>query len=119
MRSEQLPWTKGKCFKGSAYVGQFSDYEGEFDELCSGKYSVIITVNDEVRQSANLAEMSISPANQMANLLTWAPVMAGDYLFTGTPSGVGELQAGDRFQQYFKQVMAKLSHKLIRFVIEG
>lgn len=96
LRSEQLPWTKGKCFKGSAYVGQFSDYEGEFDELCSGKYSVIITVNDEVRQSANLAEMSISPANQMTNLLTWAPVMAGDYLFTGTPSGVGELQVGDK-----------------------
>ena len=21
LRSEQLPWTKGKCFKGSAYVG--------------------------------------------------------------------------------------------------
>ena len=96
LRREQLPWTNGKCFKGSAYVGQFSDYDGELDELCSGKYSITITVNDEVRQSANLAEMSISPANQMTNLLTWAPLMAGDYLFTGTPSGVGELQAGDK-----------------------
>ena len=77
-------------------LASLQDYGGEFDELCSGRYSIKITVNNEVRQSANLAEMSISPANQMANLLTWAPVMAGDYLFTGTPSGVGELQVGDK-----------------------
>jgi 2-keto-4-pentenoate hydratase/2-oxohepta-3-ene-1,7-dioic acid hydratase in catechol pathway len=39
--------------------------------------------------------MSISPQQQMDSLLTWAPVAAGDYLFTGTPSGVAELQVGD------------------------
>jgi 2-keto-4-pentenoate hydratase/2-oxohepta-3-ene-1,7-dioic acid hydratase in catechol pathway len=31
----------------------------------------------------------------MEELLTWAPVHAGDYLFTGTPSGVGQLHPGD------------------------
>jgi 2-keto-4-pentenoate hydratase/2-oxohepta-3-ene-1,7-dioic acid hydratase in catechol pathway len=31
----------------------------------------------------------------MEELLTWAPVNAGDYLFTGTPSGVGQLHPGD------------------------
>jgi 2-keto-4-pentenoate hydratase/2-oxohepta-3-ene-1,7-dioic acid hydratase in catechol pathway len=46
-------------------------------------------------QSAFLSEMTISPSSQMEELLTWAPVHAGDYLFTGTPSGVGQLHPGD------------------------
>jgi 2-keto-4-pentenoate hydratase/2-oxohepta-3-ene-1,7-dioic acid hydratase in catechol pathway len=40
--------------------------------------------------------MTISPAAQRSELLTWAPVSAGDYLFTGTPSGVGQLHSKDR-----------------------
>ena len=40
--------------------------------------------------------MSITPSQQIASLNTWAPVTAGDYLFTGTPAGVAELFAGDR-----------------------
>ena len=44
---------------------------------------------------ANLSAMSITPQQQMDSLLNWAPIVAGDYLFTGTPSGVAELQVGD------------------------
>jgi 2-keto-4-pentenoate hydratase/2-oxohepta-3-ene-1,7-dioic acid hydratase in catechol pathway len=40
--------------------------------------------------------MTLSPATQIKELLTWAPVSAGDYLFTGTPAGVGQLHLNDR-----------------------
>ena len=95
LRAEQLPWSKGKCFRGSGVIGIFHAFTGKFDDLCNGEYSLELTVNGESRQVANLSSMSITPQQQMDSLLTWAPVVAGDYLFTGTPSGVAELQVGD------------------------
>lgn len=95
LRAEQLPWSKGKCFRGSGIIGGFHAFTGQFDDLCNGDYSLELTVNGESRQVANLSSMSITPQQQMDSLLTWAPVVAGDYLFTGTPSGVAELQVGD------------------------
>ena len=96
LRAEQLPWSKGKCFVGSGVIGGFHDYTGTSDSLCNGNFLVKLTVNGEIRQSANLSEMSITPSQQLDSLTTWAPVVAGDYLFTGTPSGVAELFPGDR-----------------------
>ncbi|MDP7373443.1 MAG: fumarylacetoacetate hydrolase family protein [Candidatus Poseidoniaceae archaeon] len=96
LRAEQLPWSKGKCFVGSGVIGGFQDYSGTSDSLCNGNFLVKLTVNGEIRQLANLSEMSITPSQQLDSLTTWAPVVAGDYLFTGTPSGVAELFPGDR-----------------------
>lgn len=95
LRADQLPWSKSKCFRGSGVIGGFHAFTGQFDDLCNGDYSLELTVNGESRQVANLSSMSITPLQQMDSLLTWAPVVAGDYLFTGTPSGVAELQVGD------------------------
>ncbi|RJU81458.1 MAG: hypothetical protein DWC09_04645 [Candidatus Poseidoniales archaeon] len=97
LRSEQLPWAKGKCFRASAYVGGFVDWSDSFESLVdvSNGLKLNLWVNDALVQSAFLSEMTISPSSQMEELLTWAPVHAGDYLFTGTPSGVGQLHPGD------------------------
>ena len=97
LRSEQLPWTKGKCFRASAYVGGFVDWDASFESLVHADIGLKLNlwVNDVLVQSALLSEMTIPPSLQMEELLTWAPVNAGDYLFTGTPSGVGQLHPGD------------------------
>ena len=102
LRAEQLPWSKGKCFRGSGIIGGFYPFTGQFNELCNGDYSLELTVNGESRQVANLSTMSITPRQQMDSLQTWAPVVAGDYLFTGTPSGVAELQVGDDINAVLK-----------------
>ena len=98
LRSEQLPWTKGKCFRGSAYVGPFVEWNDSFESLVDeqNNLSLNLWVNDTLVQSARLTEMTITPEAQRRELLTWAPVSAGDYLFTGTPSGVGQLHPKDR-----------------------
>ena len=98
LRADQLPWSKGKCFKGSGVIGGLHPFSVNFDEICSGQYSLKLLVNGELRQSANLSTMSISPSQQMTSLQSWAPVVAGDYLFTGTPSGVAQLYAGDKVE---------------------
>ena len=95
LRSEQLPWTKGKCFRGSAVVGGFSTFDGELSDLIAGEYVINLSVNGILKQTSNLSSMSIGPQQQMDSLLEWAPVVAGDYLFTGTPAGVAQLLVGD------------------------
>ena len=95
LRSEQLPWTRGKCFRGSAVVGGFVAFDGEFNDLVAGGYVINLSVNGIIKQTSNLSSMSIGPQQQMDSLLEWAPVVAGDYLFTGTPAGVAQLLVGD------------------------
>ena len=105
LRSEQLPWTKGKCFRGSAYVGPFAPWHMGWDYLMD-TYEALhleLWVNGELVQNAPLLEMTITPKMQINDLLTWAPVRAGDLLFTGTPSGVAELRPGDAVKAVLKK----------------
>jgi 2-keto-4-pentenoate hydratase/2-oxohepta-3-ene-1,7-dioic acid hydratase in catechol pathway len=98
LRKEQLPWAKGKCFRASAVLGNFVSWDNTFESLSdpnTGLHLQLI-VNGELRQSAPLSSMSISPAMQYESLIQWAPVQSGDYLFTGTPSGVAQLYPGDK-----------------------
>lgn len=97
-REQQLPWAKGKCFTGSAVIGPFSDWSGDIHSLVdeSEGLALILTVNGKVVQQASLSQMSITPSMQIDALQQWAPVCSGDYLFTGTPSGVGKLHVGDQ-----------------------
>ena len=108
LRSEQLPWTRGKCFRGSAVVGGFASYDGEFSDLVAGGYVINLTVNGIIKQTSNLSSMSIDPKQQMDSLQEWAPVVAGDYLFTGTPAGVAQLLVGDKLTATLETTEGKI-----------
>ena len=97
-REQQIPWAKGKCFTGSAVMGPFSDWPGDIHSLVneSEGLALILTVNGKIVQQAPLSQMSITPSMQIDALQQWAPVCSGDYLFTGTPAGVGQLHVGDQ-----------------------
>jgi len=100
LREQQLPWSKGKCFRASAVLGNFVQWNGTFNSLSepSSSLQIQLEVNEELRQSAPLSSMSITPSEQYDSLMEWAPVQAGDYLFTGTPSGVAQLFPGDKLK---------------------
>ena len=64
--------------------------------------------------------MSISPQQQMDSLLEWAPVVAGDYLFTGTPAGVAQLLVGDELIATLETTDGKIiSHPIITPVLKS
>ncbi len=103
LRADQLPWAKAKCFRSSAVVGEFVEWAGTWEDLVDPALGLHLTlaVNGELRQSTPLHEMSITPRQQIDALHRWAPINKGDFLFTGTPTGVGPLLPGD-------QVLARL-----------
>jgi 2-keto-4-pentenoate hydratase/2-oxohepta-3-ene-1,7-dioic acid hydratase in catechol pathway len=86
-------WTRGKgfdtfCPLGPRIVTGLGEEEvGALDVCCA--------VNGEVRQNANTAQMVFSPAFLIAYITQVMTLEAGDVIMTGTPSGVGPLQAGD------------------------
>ena len=98
LRADQLPWTRGKCFRSSAVIGGWSSWNGTWEDLVDPRIGLhlSLSVNDVLRQSTPLYEMSVTPRQQIASLEAWAPVEEGDTLFTGTPEGVGQLLEGDR-----------------------
>ena len=53
-------------------------------------------VNGEVRQDGTLSQMSFPLAALLAHASFAMTLLPGDLLLTGTPAGVGRMQAGDR-----------------------
>ncbi|MDZ7769159.1 MAG: fumarylacetoacetate hydrolase family protein [Woeseiaceae bacterium] len=55
-----------------------------------------LAVNDVPRQEGDLSDLIWPVAEALAELSTLFTLAPGDLLFTGTPSGVGSIEAGDR-----------------------
>lgn len=53
------------------------------------------TVNGELRQDANTADMVVDIAHALAYLSRHLTLHPGDLVLMGTPEGVGPLQGGD------------------------
>lgn len=57
-----------------------------------------LTVNDEVRQSANTRDLIYDVPKLIEYYSSLMTLEAGDILATGTPEGVGQIQSGDEVQ---------------------
>lgn len=95
-RQKQLgfPWEVCKSFEDSAPVGKWIsliDLPKEIQEL---QFS--LTVNGEVRQLGNTADMIFPVSRLIAFVSKYVTLNEGDILLTGTPEGVGTVKHGDR-----------------------
>tara|TARA_B100000900_G_scaffold416138_1_gene449414 strand:+ start:11062 stop:11664 length:603 start_codon:yes stop_codon:yes gene_type:complete len=82
------PWTEGKSFKGSAVLGTMVDWDDSVKEIS-------LSVNNEIRQKANTNLMVHDVESLLFYLKKWYDLSPGDYIWTGTPKGVGRLKIGD------------------------
>lgn len=57
--------------------------------------SITTTVNGEVKQEGNTADMIFSPSDAIAYISRIMTLFPGDVIFTGTPPGIGPLADGD------------------------
>jgi fumarylpyruvate hydrolase len=84
------PWDWGKAFDESAPISPLVPVARE---LSSGR--IWLSVNGEVRQEADIADMIWSVADIIAFASASIRLLPGDLIFTGTPAGVSELHPGD------------------------
>jgi len=87
------PWEMSKGFDQSAPVSPVVRADSwQPRETCS----IALRVNGQLRQEAVLGDMIWSIAELISRLSQQVTLCPGDVIFTGTPAGVGSLQAGDR-----------------------
>lgn len=86
------PWELSKTFDGSAPVGNFIPAEKFPDH---SEISFGLEVNGETRQEGNTSDLIFSFAEIIAYVSRFYTLKTGDFIFTGTPSGVGPVKKGD------------------------
>jgi 2-keto-4-pentenoate hydratase/2-oxohepta-3-ene-1,7-dioic acid hydratase in catechol pathway len=71
---------------------------------------LVLKVNGEVRQQANTRDLIIGVAELIAFASSFYTLLPGDVLLTGTPAGVGPIQAGD----VISAAIANIGHMDVR-----
>ena len=85
------PWDLGKAADASAPIGPLH-CASEGGHPRAG--AITLSVDGEVRQRGDLAEMIWSIPEQISFLSGYFELHPGDLIFTGTPSGVGAVRRG-------------------------
>lgn len=92
--AEGLPWERAKAFDHSAAVSpqfvRLSELGGDVQRL-----RFTLDVNGERRQTGDTAQMLSTVDRLIACVSQYMTLRMGDLLFTGTPAGVGPVDAGD------------------------
>jgi len=99
LKSKGLPWEKAKSFDGSAVIGKWvskSNYNN-LDQL-----SFSLKKNNEVVQLAS-SELMLWKIDELISYVSqFFTLKKGDIIFSGTPSGVGKIEAGDVLEGFIE-----------------
>ena len=99
LKSKGLPWEKAKSFDGSAVVGKWVS-KSNYNSLDQLNFS--LKKNNEVVQSAS-SELMLWKIDELISYVSqFFTLKKGDILFSGTPSGVGKVEAGDVLEGFIE-----------------
>ena len=93
LKEKGHPWERAKCFDGACVLGDWLDPQ-VFGDFKNVHYQ--LNINNELKQDGDSALMLFPVYELLANISHAFSLQAGDVIMTGTPSGVGALQAGDQ-----------------------
>lgn len=92
LKEKGWPWEVAKSFDGACVLAPFIS---GFAVKDAAKLDVRLTINGEVRQDSNSAEMLFPIVPLIQHIAGQFALQPGDVVLTGTPAGVGPLQEGD------------------------
>jgi len=95
-----LPWAIAKGFDQSAPVGKFLP-KSNFGNLKDINFH--LELNGKTVQQGNSALMIYDFDDIIAHISQYMTIRTGDYIFTGTPAGVGPVKLGDRLEAFIEK----------------
>ncbi len=110
MKKKSLPWEKAKAFDGSAVISKDFISLEELNDRTNIRFS--LKKNGEIVQSGQSSDMIFSFDKIIENVSKYMTLKIGDFIFTGTPSGVGPVKIGDVLEGYLEE------KKMFRVVIK-
>jgi acylpyruvate hydrolase len=93
LKKKGHPWTIAKGFDTSAVLSDFilkKDYKLTLNEIIS------LSINGTIKQRSKLNTMIFAPSKIVEYISSLMTLEEGDLIFTGTPSGVGKVEKGDK-----------------------
>lgn len=93
------PWEKAKAFDYSAPVGKFKPLVAlqNPNDIHFG-----MKLNGQWAQQGHSADMIFSFDTIISHVSKFVTLKEGDYIFTGTPQGVGEVHIGDNLELFLE-----------------
>jgi len=92
-----LPWEMAKSFDFSAPVGKFIPVEAIQD---TKNIAFSLFKNNEIVQRGNSNEMIFTFEEMISYVSKFVTLKEGDFIFTGTPAGVGPVNIGDKLEAF-------------------
>ena len=92
LKEKGLPWEKAKAFNGSAFVSSLQTFDSSILEK---PIYFALQKNGILVQDGNSDLMIWNVAELIEDVSRYFTLKTGDYIFTGTPAGVGPVTIGD------------------------
>jgi len=92
-----MPWELSKCFDGAAPLGSFVPVTTIKDMR---NLDFRLEINDKIVQQSNTSDMIFGFNEIIEYVSQFFTLKTGDLIFTGTPSGVGQLKKNDNLVAY-------------------
>lgn len=93
IQKSDMQWTRGKSFDTFCPIGPFIETELKPDRL-----QIVTRLNGEIKQKSNTAHMTHSVKKLISYISQVMTLLPGDIIATGTPEGIGAMQAGDEVE---------------------
>ena len=95
LKDKGQPWERAKAFDGSCVLADWVDVS-EITDWEETRFT--FHINDELRQDGNTALLMFNIAYLLVDINQVFSLEPGDVIMTGTPAGVGPLNAGDQLK---------------------
>jgi len=98
-KEKGLPWEKAKAFDFSAPTSDFVSIKN-FEDI--NQLNFELKVNDELKQKGNTKDMLFNFNQIVAYVSQFVTLKIGDYIYTGTPAGVGPININDKISCFIE-----------------
>jgi 2-keto-4-pentenoate hydratase/2-oxohepta-3-ene-1,7-dioic acid hydratase in catechol pathway len=93
IQNAESQWTRAKSFDTFTPLGPYVETKIDPHDL-----TIQLFQNGQLRQNSNTRELIFNCFNLVSFISTNMTLMPGDIILTGTPSGVGPIESGDRLE---------------------
>jgi len=100
LKEKGHPWEIAKGFNGSAVISSFFPI-ANFEDVNNINFHLLN--NGEKVQEGNSSEMLFNIEKIITHISKYFLIHQGDYIYTGTPAGVGSVQIGDFLEGFLEE----------------
>jgi 2-keto-4-pentenoate hydratase/2-oxohepta-3-ene-1,7-dioic acid hydratase in catechol pathway len=93
IQKAESQWARCKSFDTFTPLGPYVETQIDPSELGIQQFQ-----NGQLRQNSNTRQLIFKPAQIVSFVSTNLTLLPGDVILTGTPSGVGPIQSGDKLE---------------------